>query len=70
MSDVWKKLNLKDQAEILILDSPAGFERVRQVAIDEDGSTLRLRRVEYSKKMTRDKKRAMMKKGKAKTGKM
>src|SRR5262249_31845303 len=32
----------------------AGFESVRQVAIDEDWSALRFRRVEYVKKMTRD----------------
>jgi hypothetical protein len=47
----------------------AGFEGVRQVAIDEDWSALRLRRVEYIKKMTRDKKRAMTNEGKARTGK-
>jgi hypothetical protein len=70
VSDVWKKLNLKDQSEILVLDSPAGFEGVRQMAIDEAWSALRLRRSEYFKKMTRDENRAMTKKGKAKTGKM
>jgi len=42
---------------------------VRQVAIDEDWSALRFRRVEYVKKMTRDKKRAMTRAGKAKTAK-
>jgi hypothetical protein len=31
----------------------AGFEPVRQVAIDEDWSALRFRRVEYIKKLTR-----------------
>ncbi|HMQ29768.1 MAG TPA: hypothetical protein PKD53_03530 [Chloroflexaceae bacterium] len=36
----------------------AGFEGVRQVAIDEDWSALRFRRVEYIKTMTRDPKRA------------
>ena len=36
-----------------------GFEGVRQVAIDEDWSALRFRRVEYIKRMTRDPKRRM-----------
>lgn len=35
----------------------AGFEGVRQVAIDEDWSALRFRRVEFIKTMTRDPKR-------------
>jgi len=35
----------------------AGFEVVRQVAIDEDWSALRFRRVEYVKSMTRERKR-------------
>jgi hypothetical protein len=47
----------------------AGFEAVRQVAIDEDWSALRFRRVEYIKTMKRDQKRAMTKAGKAKTKK-
>ena len=38
-----------------------GFEGVRQVAIDEDWSALRFRRVESIKTMTRDPKRAMTK---------
>ena len=42
-----------------------GFEGVRQVAIDEDWSALRFRRVEFIKKMTRDPKRALTKRGKA-----
>jgi len=42
----------------------AGFEGVRMVAIDEDWSALRFRRVEFIKTMTRDKKRAMTKQGK------
>jgi hypothetical protein len=36
-----------------------GFEGVRQVAIDEDWSALRFRRVEFIKSMTRDPKRRM-----------
>jgi hypothetical protein len=44
-----------------------GFEPVRQVAIDEDWSALRFRRVEYIKKMTRS--FAMTEEGKKKTGK-
>ena len=32
----------------------AGFEGVRQVAIDEDGSAIRFRHVDYIKSMTRD----------------
>ena len=47
----------------------AGFEGVRQVAIDEDWSAIRFRRVEHIKKMKRNPKRALTKKGKAKTRK-
>jgi hypothetical protein len=42
----------------------SGFEGVRMVAIDEDWSALRFRRVEFIQTMTRDKKRAMTKQGK------
>jgi hypothetical protein len=45
----------------------AGFERVRQVAIDEDWSALRFRRVEFIKTMIRRTDFAMTKLGKAKT---
>jgi hypothetical protein len=41
----------------------AGFEGVRMVAIDEDWSALRFRRVEFIRTMTRDKKRALTKQG-------
>jgi len=44
-----------------------GFEPVRMVAIDEDWSALRLRRVEFVKNMTRS--FALTEEGKAKTGK-
>lgn len=37
----------------------AGFEGVRQVAIDEDWSALRFRRVEHIEKLTRDPKNAI-----------
>lgn len=40
-----------------------GFEPVRQVAIDQDWSALRFRRVEYIKRMVRDKSRAMTDEG-------
>ncbi|QJW88126.1 hypothetical protein HNV11_01400 [Spirosoma taeanense] len=43
-----------------------GFAGVRQVAIDEDWSALRFRRVEYIKKMTRQRSQAMTDQGKAK----
>ena len=46
-----------------------GFEPVRQVAIDEDWSATRFRRVEFIKTMTRDKKWAMTKLGRAKAAK-
>jgi hypothetical protein len=46
-----------------------GFEGVRGVAIDEDWSALRFRRVEFIKAMNRDKKRAMITQGKARLGK-
>ena len=45
------------------------FESVRMVAIDEDWSALRFRRVEFIQTMTRDKKRAMTKRGKKKVTK-
>lgn len=45
-----------------------GFEGVRQVAIDEDWSALRFRRVEYIKTMTRDRQRAMSEGGRKKVG--
>lgn len=44
-----------------------GLEGVRQVAIDEDWSALRFRKVEFIKKMIRKKSFAMTKAGKAKT---
>lgn len=43
----------------------AGFEPVRQVAIDEDWSATRFRRVEFIKKMTRDPAHRMTNAGKA-----
>ena len=45
----------------------AGFEGVRQVAIDEDWSATRFRRVEFIKNMTRQQSGAMTKTGKART---
>jgi hypothetical protein len=42
-----------------------GFECVRSVAIDEDWSAIRFRRVEFIKVMNRDKKFAMTAQGKA-----
>jgi len=42
-----------------------GFEGVRSVAIDEDWSAARFRRVEFIKTMKRDQKYAMTKQGKA-----
>lgn len=47
----------------------AGFEPVRQVAIDEDWSALRFRRVEFIKSMTRSPKHALSAEGRAKAGK-
>ncbi|QIP17449.1 hypothetical protein G8759_34820 [Spirosoma aureum] len=44
-----------------------GFESVRMIAIDNDWSALRFRRVEYIKKMTRQPSRAMTDAGKSKT---
>ncbi|CCH56027.1 hypothetical protein BN8_05332 [Fibrisoma limi BUZ 3] len=44
-----------------------GFEGVRQVAIDEDWSAVRFRRVAYIKKMTRQDSRALSEQGKIKT---
>jgi hypothetical protein len=45
----------------------AGFEPVRQVAIDEDWSALRFRRVEFIKSMKRDPSRAATSEGKKRT---
>lgn len=45
----------------------AGFEGVRQVAIDEDWSALRFRRVEYIKVLTRAPERATTTSGKRRT---
>jgi len=45
----------------------AGYEAVRQVAIDEDWSALRFRRVEYIKKMKRNGARALTPEGRKKT---
>lgn len=47
----------------------AGFEGVRQVAVDEDWSALRFRRAEFIKSMKRDASRAMSERGKARTSK-
>lgn len=46
-----------------------GFECVRAVAIDEDWSGMRLRRVEFIKTMKRDKRGAMTAQGKARLAK-
>jgi hypothetical protein len=46
-----------------------GFEGVRQVAIDEDWSALRFRRVEHIKTFIRDEKLALSKAGKARAKK-
>lgn len=48
----------------------AGFEGVRQVAIDEDWSALRFRRVQFIKTLKRDSKRALSAAGKARAGKV
>lgn len=45
----------------------AGFEPVRQVAIDEDWSALRFRRAEYIKTMRRRESMALSKAGRART---
>lgn len=47
----------------------AGFEGVRQIAIDEDWSALRFRRVEHIKSMKRDASRAATEQGKARVAK-
>jgi hypothetical protein len=47
----------------------AGFEGVRQVAIDEDWSALRFRRVENIKTMKRDASRAATEQGRARVAK-
>jgi len=46
-----------------------GFESVGSVAIDEDWSAIRFRRVEFIKVMKRDQKHAMTRPGKARLGK-
>lgn len=42
----------------------AGFEGVRQIALNDDWSALRFRKTEFIKSFKRDKKRAMSQKGK------
>jgi hypothetical protein len=48
----------------------AGFEPVRMVAIDEDWSAVRFRRVDFIKKLSRPKESALSAAGKAKAGSM
>lgn len=60
------EFNRDDGWEVL---GKLGFEAVRQVAIDEDWSALRFRRVEFIKTMSRDKKRAISELGKNKVTK-
>lgn len=45
----------------------AGFEAVRQVAVDADWSALRFRRVEFIRSLRRDPQRALSASGKART---
>lgn len=45
----------------------AGFEAVRQIAIDKDWSALRFRRTTFIKSLTRDSKRALSLEGKARS---
>jgi hypothetical protein len=45
-----------------------GFEPVRQVAIDQDWSALRFRRVEFIKSLSRDQKRLLSEQGRQRTG--
>ena len=45
----------------------AGFEPVRQVAIDEDWSSLRFRRTEFIKSLTRNNAMAISEEGKRRT---
>lgn len=47
----------------------AGFEPVRMVAIDEDRSAIRFRRVDFIKTITRDPKSRLSEKGKARSKK-
>ena len=45
----------------------AGFEGVRQIAIDEDWSALRFRNVKFIKSMKRQQKHSMIEEGKQRT---
>jgi len=76
--EVWGKLNLKDQTAILVVNAAvvriaieplgdAGFEPVRLVAIDDDWTALRVRRVEFIKNLTRPESFAHSKEGKKRT---
>jgi len=60
MPTVFEKRNLADRDEIVVLNSPpsfetelAGFEGVRQVAIDEDWSAIRIHQIDEAKPATR-----------------
>ena len=59
-SVVFRKLNLKNQTEIAIVNSP--------VAVDEDWSAVRFRRVDFIKALTRGKEHTISAAGKAKAG--
>ncbi len=91
VAGVWGKLNLKDQADILVVNAPpsfephlkytcefnrdtgfqplgdAGFEPVRMVAIDDDWTAMRVRRVEFIKTLTRPESFALSTEGKKRT---
>ena len=119
MAEVWGKLNLKDQAAVLVVNAPpsfesqlkaldgvtvkrrpadvksfdfslafvtrqkevddlakvvakkakvdAGFEPVRMVAIDDDWTAMRVRRVEFIKNLTRPESFALSTEGKKRT---
>ena len=74
MAGVFEKLNSKGSSKRYTCDfnrdtgwhvlGEAGFEPVRQVAIDEDWSALRFRRVEFIKSFKRESKHAISQRGK------
>ncbi|TDM08121.1 MAG: hypothetical protein C4K60_01035 [Ideonella sp. MAG2] len=52
MTSLFTKLNLGSHCTLLMLGA-AGFEPVRQVAVDEGWSALRFRRAEFIKTLAR-----------------
>ena len=65
MPTLVEKLNLKDQDEIVVVNSPPSFET--ELAGLSDVSVVRFRRVEFIKSMKRNPRHALSPEGKKRT---